>query len=83
MRRKLVSTRFGSYVGDEAITSTRPVRGSRATADPQMPLSAESAVSWARRSSVSTRSFPVIVAPRRRSSVVSSTVLRFAFAPTR
>ena len=74
---------FGLYVGDEAITRTFPVSTSIATTAPQRLPSDWSATCWARAFSVSWRLFPSIVAPLSRSSVVSSTVERFAFEPVR
>jgi hypothetical protein len=80
---KSSSTRLGSYVGDDAITSTFPVSGSSATTAPQRLPSDSSAVRCARGSRLSTTSLPVIVAPVSRSTAVSSTVERFAFWPVR
>ena len=77
------STRFGSYDGDEAITSTAPVLGSSATTAPQLSPSASSAACCAFESIVSTRLFPVTVAPFSVSSVRRSTVFRCEFDAVR
>ena len=80
---KLSSTRFGSYVGEEYIASTFPVRTSSATTAPQRLPSAFWAARWARGTSVRRRALPWIVAPFALSTKVSSTVERFAFWPVR
>src|SRR3954451_9477822 len=60
---KWPSTRLGLYVGDDAITSTRPVLGSIATAAPQLWPSACSATRCAFGRIVSQRLLPVTVTP--------------------
>src|ERR1041385_6024538 len=80
---KLDSTRFGLKVGCEAMASTAPVRGSRATAAPHFPASCAIAARWARGLIVSQRLLPLIVAPRSCASVLSIIVLRFVFEPVR
>ena len=83
IRSNLLSTRFGSYVGRDAITSTFPVRGSSATTEPHLPASCCIATRWAPGLTVSQTSLPLIVAPRILSSVVFETVPRFEFEPVR
>jgi hypothetical protein len=80
---KRFSTRFGSNVGDEAITRTFPVRGSSATTAPHRPARASMATCCAVRSRVVTTSFPSIVFPRKSSSALSTSVERSEFAAVR
>ena len=80
---KRPSTRLGSYVGVDAMASTRPVLGSSATAAPQLPSSAFRAARCASGRSVSTRLLPVTVVPFNRSSVLLTTVFRCEFDAVR
>ena len=66
-----------------AITSTRPVLGSSATAATQLSPSASSAAFCASERIVSRRLLPVTVAPLSRSSVRRRTVFRCAFDAVR
>jgi hypothetical protein len=83
MRSKSRSTRFGSKRGEVAITSTRPVFGWIATAEPQFEPSACCAIRCAPARMVSTTLLPVTVAPVSWSSVLSKTVPRFALEAVR
>ena len=72
---KSFSTRFGLYVGLDAITSVAPVRGLSATAAPHWPASASSATFCAFALIVVYTSLPVTVTPRQRSKVERNTEL--------
>ena len=80
---KFDSIRFWLYVGEETITSTRPVAGSSTTTEPHRPASPSIATRWARMFRLSTRSFPSIVEPLSLSSEDSSSVERFWFEAVR
>ena len=75
--------RFWLYVGEDAITSTAPVRGFMATIAPQRLPSSCCASACAFALIVRTTLLPYTVAPPRRFSVRSIALLRFVFAPVR
>jgi hypothetical protein len=78
-----LSTRFGSNVGDDAITFIAPVRGSIATTAPQLLPSSCCASACAPGLIVNTTLFPCTVAPPSLSSVRWNALLKFVFAPVR